>query len=244
MLCLLILSSALASQAAAGAPLDVSKIKIGQPAAVAELDLGKLKGDLREIGWSPDGAQLYIQTADGDGPSATRHYYVVSATGGAVAAVDHAPTWANEYWDLKSSRSAPGLDAVEIDIVSGDAITGLPRDGRPGNGADVGQFAASNETRTSDVLVMRLFDTSIGEFVNTRPVPGQTFSWGPDASGAIAFVDHDGRVTLLDRGKHKQIVAGVKDATLPAWSTDGAHLAWAQKTGRKKFMLMAATVTR
>jgi hypothetical protein len=161
-----------------------------------------------------------------------------------VAAVDRPPDWAIAYWNFKSGRSAPGLDAVDIAIVNGDAITGLTRDGRPGGGADIGQFAVSNETRTSDVLVMRLFDTPIGVFVNMKPVPGQTFGWGPDASGAIVFVDHDGRVTLLDGRKHKQIVPGVKDATLPAWSMDGAHLAWAQKTGRRKLTLMTASVTQ
>jgi hypothetical protein len=235
---------AISSQATVGAPLDVSQLKISRPVPVAELDLGKLKGDLREIAWSPDSAELYIQTAEGDGPAAKLHHYVIPAPGGAVAAVDRLPEWAIAYWNFKSGRSAPGLDTVEIGIGSGDAITGLPRDGRPGGGADVGQFAASNETRTSDVIVMRLFDTPIGEFVNTKAVPGQTFGWGPEASGAIVFVDHDGHVVLLDRGKHKQTVTGVKDATLPAWSMDGAHLAWAQKTGRRKLTLMAASVAK
>jgi hypothetical protein len=237
-----ILAAALAVQAPA--TLDVSQVKIGAPVVVAEIDLGKLKGDLRQVAWSPDGALLYVQTADGDGPSAKTHHYVVPATGGALAAAEHPPDWAATYWDTKSARSAPGLDDVHIELVNGDAITGLPRDGRPGNGADIGQFAASNETRTSDVIVMRVFETTVGAFTNTRPVPGQTFSWGPEASGAIAFVDRDGRVTLLDRSKHRQALAGVKDATLPAWSTDGARLAWAQKTGRKKFALMAAALSR
>jgi hypothetical protein len=31
---------------------------------------------------------------------------------------------------------------------------------------------------------------------------------------------------LLDQHKHKQTVQGVKDGLLPAWSTDGARLAW------------------
>jgi hypothetical protein len=52
------------------------------------------------------------------------------------------------------------------------------------------------------------------------------FSWGPEASGAIAFVDSNGRLVLLDQHKHKQTVQGVKDGLLPAWSTDGARLAW------------------
>jgi hypothetical protein len=49
---------------------------------------------------------------------------------------------------------------------------------------------------------------------------------------------------LLDRNRHKQTVSGAKDALLPAWSIDGARLAWAQKSGRKKYTLRWATVTK
>ena len=50
---LLILASALASVTlAAAGPLDVSTLRIGPSTTVAELDLGKLKGDLRQICWS------------------------------------------------------------------------------------------------------------------------------------------------------------------------------------------------
>jgi len=73
-----------------------------------------------------------------------------------------------------------------------------------------------------------------------RPIPGLSFSWGPRGTGAIAFVDADGRLTLLDKEKHTQRVAGAKDATLPAWTSDGAHLAWLQKTAKKKYTLMVA----
>jgi hypothetical protein len=63
---LLILASALASQTAAAAPLDVSRLTVGLAHSGIELDLGKLKGDLREICWSENGKQIYVQTADGD----------------------------------------------------------------------------------------------------------------------------------------------------------------------------------
>jgi hypothetical protein len=38
-------------------------------------------------------------------------------------------------------------------------------------------------------------------------------------------------------------VPEVKDALLPAWSMDGARLAWVQKSGRKKYTLFWSTVT-
>jgi hypothetical protein len=132
---------------------------------------------------------------------------------------------------------------MTIELGNADNITGLPRDGRPGDGADIGQFAAANST-TTGTLAFRLLGEKIGEFVNTTPIPGLTFGWGPERSGVIAYVDHDGRVMVMDQKKQKTSIAGTKDAILPAWSADGAQLAWAQKTARKKYVLMIAPVTK
>jgi len=239
---LLILASALASIAqAAPGPLDVSKLNIGQPTPVAELDLGKLKGDLREICWSEDGRQIYVQTAEGDPRAAKPHHYLIALPTGEPAGVDKPPAWAEDYWDFKASKTAPGVSALVIQFGSADGIGGLPRDGRPGTGVDVAQLDAANDTSTG-TRAFRLLGEKIGEVVNDVPIPGLSYGWGPENSGAIAFVDHDGKVILMDRQKHKTAIAATKDATLPAWSADGARLAWAQKTGRKKYMLMVVPV--
>jgi hypothetical protein len=34
------------------------------------------------------------------------------------------------------------------------------------------------------------------------------------------------------------------DALVPAWTMDGSRLAWAQKSGRTRYTLMYATVSR
>jgi hypothetical protein len=39
-------------------------------------------------------------------------------------------------------------------------------------------------------------------------------------------------------------VSGAKNAILPAWSTDGSRLAWAQKTARRKYALVVARVAK
>ena len=78
--------------------VDVSTLKVAAPATVAELDLGKLKGELREVGWSSDGSELYIQTADGTPPSQKIRHYVVPVAGGAPKPVDAQPQWAIDYW--------------------------------------------------------------------------------------------------------------------------------------------------
>ena len=49
---------------------------------------------------------------------------------------------------------------------------------------------------------------------------------------------------LFDQQKHKRAVDGTKDVLLPAWTMDGARLAWVQKSGRKKYTLVYAAIGR
>jgi hypothetical protein len=250
MLYLLLLASALSTspaQTPTSAPVDVSTLKVGAPAAVAELDLGKLKGDLREVCWSPDGAQLYVQTMEGVAPAEKPHHYTVAAAGGALQSIDQQPDWAREFWITKSYQSAPGVPAMAITVEHGTATTkGLPPEGSVrGTGVGAQDLANSSSTdATQNVIRLVLLDEAVGEFVETRPIPGLTFSWGPESSGAIAFTDRTGRLILFDQKQHKRTVPAVKDALLPAWSSDGSRLAWVQKAGRKKYTLVWAPVTK
>jgi hypothetical protein len=243
-----------AQNPAPATPVDVSRLTLGPPEAVVELDLGTLKGELRQIGWSADDTQLYIQTAEGDGPSAKLHHYIVPPGGGAIAGLDTAPAWAAAYWAFKSDRAAPGIGDLLIDldrkaetVTAGTGQAGaLDREASPlgGNVGNLDTIAKGNDQKHKQtVFRLVLLGEAISEFVNERPIPGLMFSWGPSGSGAIAYTDRDGRLMLLDQTKHKRTVPGVKNAVLPAWTTSGSRLAWVQKTGRRKYMLMTATVT-
>jgi hypothetical protein len=232
-------------------PVDVSTVKVGPPSTVTELDLRKLKGELREIGWSPDLARLYVQTADGDPPSAKRRHYLVPSAGGAATPVDAQPEWAAAYWEFKSDRAAPGIASLMIDfeqkLVKMKIGTGSGRPGEMAGGSGGGvavDIEKTAEGQHQNVARLTLLGETISEFINQVPIPGLMFSWGPVGSGAIAYTDREtGHLLLLDQRKHKQTVAGVKDALLPAWSTDGTRLAWVQKAGRKKFTLLTADVS-
>jgi hypothetical protein len=218
------------------------------PTTVTELDLGKLKGDLRQIGWSSDGAELYVQTADGAPASATLRHYVVPVAGGAATPLDTEPEWAKAYWAFKSDRFAPGIGSLMIDFEQKLENTKIGTGaGRPGEmGIDAGVSADKiSEGQRQNVARLTLLGETISEFVNQVPIPGLMFSWGPAFSGAIAYTDREfGHLMLLDRNKHKQTVSGVKAARLPAWSTDGTRLAWVQKSGRKKYTLVWAAVSK
>jgi hypothetical protein len=235
---------------------SVSALKISAPTEIAELDLGKLKGDLRRLSWSPDGNRLYVQTAEGDSESPKLHHYWVAIDGGTLVGIDAEPDWAAKFWSFKSDRSAPGIGSLMIDveqkietIKAGTGPAGvLDRTSDPRGGANAMApetiAKGTDQYQKANVVRLKLLDQTLSEFVNQRPIPGLTFSWGPEKSGAIAYADRDGHLVLFDQHKHRQTVSAAKDATLPAWTIDGARLAWAHKSGRRKYTLMYATITR
>jgi hypothetical protein len=234
------------------APVDVSTLKVGPPTTITELDLGKLKGELRQLGWSPDATELYLQTADGSPQSEKLRHYVVAVAGGAATAIDAEPEWARLFWDFKSDRFAPGLRSLMIDVEQKaqklKVGTGSGRPGEQASGAPGSipmDIEKTGEGQYQNIARLTFVGETVSEFVNEKPVPGLMFGWGPAGSGSIAYTDREfGHLALLDRNKHKQTVSGVKDALLPAWSTDGTRLAWVQKSGRKKYTLVWATVSR
>jgi hypothetical protein len=247
-------SISLLQTSALGTPADVSALHVGAPSVVTELDVGKLKGELRQIGWSADAALIFVQIADGRPPSEKLRYYTLPASGGTPTPIDVQPDWAAAYWAFKSDRFAPGLGSLMIDVQqsvenmkygtgSAGAIDQADRatGGMTTSGTNADRAALSDKLR---VVRLKLLDETVSEFVNEAAVPGRMFSWGPNGSGAIAFTDRDGRLFLFDQKKHKRAVAGARDALLPAWATDGSRLAWVQKGGRNKFTLMVATIER
>src|SRR5262249_19745795 len=161
---------------------------------------------------------------------------------------------AASYWPFKSDRFAPGLGSLMIDVQQslenmkyGTGSAGAIGQGDRANGGTTTSGANAERAALSDrnhVVRLKLLDETISEFVNETVIPGLMFSWGPAASGAIAFTDREGRLFLFDQKKRKRAVAGAKDAVLPAWTTDGSRLAWAQKNGRKKYTLVYATLSR
>ena len=228
-------------------PVDASAVRVGAPATIAELDLGKLKGELRQLGWSIDGTELYVQTADGSPNAEKLRHYVVAVDGGVVKSIDAPPQWAIDYWTIKSDRFAPGLRSLMIELEQKQENmkvgTGSGRPGEMGATAGVSVDKIA-EGQKQNLWRLTVLGETVSEFQNTAVIPGLMFSWGPPGTGAIAYTDRElGHLMLLDRNKHKQTVSGIKDALLPAWSTDGTRLAWVQKAGRRKYTLFWATVS-
>lgn len=234
-----------------GTAVDASAVRIGAPSTVADLDLGKLRGELRQIGWSRDGAELYLQTADGPEASGKIRHYVVPVAGGDPQPIAAQPEWAADYWGFKSDRFAPGLRTLiigfeqkqeKVKVGTGSGRPGEQAGGSPGTTpVDIEKTA---EGQYQNYARLTFAGETISEFLNQKPIPGLMFSWGPVGSGAMVYTTRElGHLMLIDQHNRKQTVSGVKDALLPAWSTDGARLAWVQKSGRKKYTLVWAAVS-
>ena len=89
-------------------------------------------------------------------------------------------------------------------------------------------------------LLMR--DVVVAEAQGAPAVPGRTYSWAPYAMGAIAFVDKEHRLAIVDQGGHTRTVPNTKDVLLPAWSPDGTRIAYLQKAGNDRYTIVVVDV--
>jgi hypothetical protein len=238
--------------------LRVGGVQFSQPSTIATLDMGKLKGEPGRLSWSSDGSELYLQTREGPfgQPNAKLRHYALSAKTGAMRPLEAEPDWASAYWTTKSAQASPDDQQFKIEVkteqrqqrstavpMGGDMARGGVSTAQAGTSAGDASAAAFG-SQANSAHVMELKGHAVGEFVNTVIVPGLTFGWAPKGSKAIAFADPtNGRIVVMDAEGAKRAVDGSKDALLPAWSPDGAALAWLQRDGRRKFVLQVARVS-
>src|SRR3954471_12916491 len=229
-------------QAATVAPFDVSTMSLAPATLVCELDLDQLKGELRRVSWSPDGRNLHVQTAEPDGAP---HDYIITVADGVTSLAFGEPEWGAAYWRLKSDLTAPGVPSLRIEVQQDNRRT------RPtafaGGTANGGAYTPNVKDPVDafeSEVTLRLLGIDIGSWVNHVPLAGETFGWGPWGSGAIVYVGRGDRLTLMDQGRHRTVLGTMKDVSMPAWSSDGARLAFVQKSGKKRYRLMTASVRR
>lgn len=248
----LLLASLLASTSLA---LDVSKLTVGAPASVAQIETSR--GEPRRLAWAPDGATLYLQLVSGKPPAEQAHHLVVHLADGRVEALESEPAWAHAYWTRKQDRHAPGDEALILDIdmrqetlKAGPGPSGvLDRTGSPNSLASAGPSAenlaaGSHGNQKVSVVALSFVGQEIARWINTpKPMPGLVFGWGPEGSDALVYASEKGVVTLLDRKKRRLAIPGTSDALLPAWSDDGERLAWLMKRGKNTHAVVWAPVS-
>jgi len=243
--------------AAVAAPADATKLTFSPPAALVEIDTGKLKGDLTQVAWSPDATELYLQTIERDraGNVKNLRHYVLGLDGKGPKGVKAQPPWAAMYWTWKSAQSAPGLPSLKIQVEQRQkrvTTTSIPTGGDMARGSPSGSTGGTSVTegldagmafQTARVFTLKLKGTVVGEFVNAPAVPGLTFGWGPKGSGLIAFANDEGTLVVMDDRGRTQEVRDTKAAQFPAWTDDGKRLAYLERTGRKKMTVRVVEVT-
>lgn len=233
------------------------QITLSAPQPVAEIDSGKLKGELAQLAWSDDGSEFYVQTVEHDkaGNPRAAHHYVVTAATKAVKDVDQEPPWAAKYWQWKSAQASPAASGFRISVDereetkrASSAPTGgdLARGGTPdpGAGTSLGDMAnAANSSQKLHIYALKVKSETIGEWVNSGVTPGTNFSWAPAPMQLLAFARRDGGpIVVLDAAGTKQELSGTKSALLPAWSGDGKRMAWLERKG-KKYQLTVADIS-
>jgi hypothetical protein len=238
----------------------VASVAVTSAPPVVEIDLRRLKGPLvRQLAWSPDHAELYLQTYEANRDASVRNtfHYVIPAVGGAPRQVETPPSWAVSYFQWKSGQASPDDPSWKITVSTEKKIesaTSIPMGGdmaRGGTGGDptsgISAESVANAAAQSgnvNVYSMRLGQEIIGYWENHPIVPGLTFGWSPKGVGLIAFVDMSGKLAVMDRTGTVRRIDSTKAVTLPAWSLDGTKLAYLEKTGRTTYALVIATIGR
>jgi hypothetical protein len=235
----------------------VKSLQLSVPVVAATIDTGKLKGEPTQLAWSPEGTKFFLQTSERDSRAMLKNprYYVFGSADAKPDTVNAPPDWASDYWRWKSDKTAPGSRAFNIDVMKQDrtsTATAAPMGGSLARGGtDVGGTSSTTtddvmmraqQMQNQQVITLTLKNEVVGEFVNQQFLPGYTFGWAPEPLGMIAYRNQAGHLSVMDEQGQKQEVAGTKDVILPAWSADGAKIAFLQKNGKNNYDLVIVNV--
>lgn len=206
----------------------------------ADIDAKTIKGRPARLAWSDDRATLYLQTVEGDDVESLAFHHYLVRKGGTPEAVAAQPAWVEAYWKWKSARSLAGDPQLRIEIDTQKQVL----DNLNGTAANKAVYLtdspigvtgqaltlAKQSGGTQIVNRLRLKGHVIGEFVDQLIVPGYTFSWSPEELRLIAYRSQAGRLTIMDDDGRTESIADTKDVLLPAWSDDGAAIAYLQRS--------------
>lgn len=229
------------------------------PAAIVEVDTGKLKGDPGMLAWSPDGQSLYLQMNEHDrkGTITSTRHYVIAIAEKKTAAVDSQPAWVGPYWAWKAAPASPVSPLFTIVPEEREETThavgpagdlakgGSTSDARGMPGTSTAEAVAVAATAQKlHIWALKIKGETIGEWVNEGVTPGVNFSWAPAPAHLIVYAKRDGGpLSLLDDSGRKQALNAAKNASFPAWSADGGRIAWLEKKDRRKYDVMIGNVS-
>jgi hypothetical protein len=219
--------------------------RLSEPATWAELDVDKVKGRPAQLAWSDDENTLYLQVVDGTTPDTIKYRHYLIEKGGAPAAVDRQPAWAQTYWKWKSAKRFFGDPVLTIEVDTTRELVDDLRDRHTAYLNSEKKAPATLESKQAGEARVRhrlmLKGHIVGDFVDEEIFPGYTFSWSPEALRMIAFRSPDGRLTIMNAEGETEVAGNAKDVWLPSWSESGDRIAYLERSGRKKFTLRVMT---
>jgi len=240
------------------APALALALLVGAPAKTATIEL---KGEPIRLAWAADGTQLAIATGERDKAGMVNNnprFYVLSAADGKLAPSPTWPEWADKYWTWKSNNYTPWSSTTAIEAKSdvktlnatsapmGGALAKGSPSGDPSGGGTTAEEVARHayERQQVNVVTLTLMGETVGYFEGVQFIPGYTFGWAPKDLASIAYVTQAGRLAVMDKDGKKQQLDDTKNALLPAWSVDGTKIAFLQRSGKNKYDLFVAPVTK
>lgn len=232
----LCLVAALGAQAPQPRPI----VELTPPVEWADISAKAIKGRPARLAWADDRATLYLQTAQGETQQTLSFHHYLLRKDASPAPLDTQPKWVESYWKWKSAKIFAGDPSLKIEVdTTKEALDNL--NGTAANraiyltdspigltGQDLLLAKQSGGTRIVNRLMLK--GHVIGEFVDQMIVPGYTFSWSPEDLRLIAYRAQSGHLTIMDDEGRTDTVADTKDVLLPAWSDDGAAIAYLQRT--------------
>jgi hypothetical protein len=239
------MAAASVAQAQENNASDISRLTIGAPSTLRDIDVGAVRGVPSRLAWSPDGKYLYlrISTFDRWSNETIRHILIERATAEPRQLGDE-PGWIGRYWNIKAGLVSPSVPTWKIAVEAREdqvRTTNVPREGNIGQfTSDPGSGLEDTVRRAAEAQQKTLFENyrlsghTIASSVNEHVAAGRTYAWAPAPKPFMAYVTEKGRLALMDATGRTVDVRGTKDVKVPAWSDDGERLAFVQQASRDK----------
>ena len=247
--------------APASRAMDAGRLVVSKPTAVAQLSGDTLPGFPLRLVWSPDGREIYLRLVRRDRwANETLFHYFISVGDGVIRTQTREPSWAVTSWAWKSAYVCPGVPAFRIETDTRTEMRSATHSGAGGSiaqnsgdpygpGFELGPqgqaiLSGALQSQRITTITLRIKGQMVGEFINAEPIPGLMFGWGPGGFDALVYADTRRRLVVMDKTGKRHESRDIKGVLLPAWSPDGARLAWLEQSSSKKFAVTIADVTR
>lgn len=222
---------------------DVTRLVVGTPSTLRDIDAGAVRGIPTRLAWSPDGKYLYLRLSTFDRWSnETVRHILIDVKTAEPRQIGDEPGWIGRYWNFKAGLVSPAVPTWKITIDAREdqvRTTNVPREGNigqftsdPGAGLEETIRRAAQSQQKTLFEDYRLSGHTISSSINDHVAAGRTYGWAPAPRPFMAYVTEKGRLAVMDASGKTMEVKGTKDVRVPAWSEDGLRVAFVEQSSR------------